>query len=175
MSNDQIKIEARPIGDSTQITGYVGTNEVIVIGGGPDDPWHVGMSSCLPVSIDRAALYLECMARVMDRAREYGAIFKRTHDEMTMKDAKVTPEFNAGLGKLPEPYMYLPHADGPMPLYRATDIHAAVAAERDQCAKLCEAVLRQYGDASSGEDAARACVAAIRSRVKCLANRGTTR
>lgn len=72
MSNE-IRIQARPIGRSTEVIGYVGSHEVMSISGGPEDAWRVGMSSCLPVQFERAALYVECMNRVLARAREYGA------------------------------------------------------------------------------------------------------
>jgi hypothetical protein len=71
--DNEIKIVARPMGRSTEVVGYVGSHEVMSMSGGPEDEWRVGMSSCLPVHVDRAAAYVECMVRVLSRAREYGA------------------------------------------------------------------------------------------------------
>lgn len=73
MSDNEIRIEARPTGRSTEVVGYVGRSEVMSMSGGPEDPWRVGLSSCLPVPAERAAMYVECMVRVLARAREYGA------------------------------------------------------------------------------------------------------
>ena len=72
MSNE-IKVLAWPVGIKTAVVGYVGSHEVMIMSGGPEDEWCVDMSSCLPAHADKAALYVECMVRVLSRAREYGA------------------------------------------------------------------------------------------------------
>jgi len=73
MSDNEIKIKTRPIGMSTEVTGYVGTHEVMSMNSRVSGEWIVGSSSCLPVDATRAALYIECMQRVLARAREHGA------------------------------------------------------------------------------------------------------
>jgi hypothetical protein len=69
----EITIKSVPLGDSTRVTGFVGTNEVITISNGVAGQWRVSGSSCLPGDIVEASAYLECMQRTFARAREYGA------------------------------------------------------------------------------------------------------
>lgn len=73
MSDNEIKIEVQQVGRRTEVVGYVGRNEVMSMSGGPEDAWLVGTSSCLPVRADEAVVYVECMVRVLARAREHGA------------------------------------------------------------------------------------------------------
>lgn len=74
MSNgNEITIKTRPIGLHTEVEGYVGTHEVMSMSSRPGGAWMVGSSSCLPADVERAALYVECMRRVFERAREHGA------------------------------------------------------------------------------------------------------
>lgn len=72
MSNE-ITIKTRPIGMSTEVQGFVGTHEVMSMNSRVGGEWMVGSSSCLPTDPVRAALYVECMNRVIARAREHGA------------------------------------------------------------------------------------------------------
>lgn len=69
----EITIKSVPIGVSTKVTGFVGTNEVITLSNSVSGEWRVSGSSCLPGDIGEAAAYLECMQRSFDRAREHGA------------------------------------------------------------------------------------------------------
>lgn len=69
----QIKIVSVPVGMTTRVTGFVGTNEVISLNNGVADVWRVSGRSCLPSDLQEAALYLECMQRCFARAREHGA------------------------------------------------------------------------------------------------------
>lgn len=71
--NNEITIKTRPVGMSTEVRGFVGTHEVMSMNSRPSGEWTVGSSSCLPTDPGRAALYVECMNRVIARAREYGA------------------------------------------------------------------------------------------------------
>lgn len=74
MSNgNEITIKTRPIGMHTEVQGYVGAHEVMSMSSRPGGTWKVGSSSCLPADVGRAALYVECMRRVFERAREHGA------------------------------------------------------------------------------------------------------
>lgn len=72
-SEDEIKITTRPIGMHTEVQGFVGRHEVMSMSSRPGGAWMVGSSSCLPANPVRAALYVECMNRVIARAREHGA------------------------------------------------------------------------------------------------------
>ena len=72
MSNE-ITIKTRQLGASTEVQGFVGTHEVMSMNSRVGGEWMVGSSSCLPVDPARAALYVECMNRVIARAREHGA------------------------------------------------------------------------------------------------------
>lgn len=74
MSNgNDITIKTRPIGMRTEVRGFVGTHEVMSMNSCVGGEWIVGSSSCLPTDPVRAALYVECMTRVIARAREHGA------------------------------------------------------------------------------------------------------
>lgn len=72
-NSDEITIKTRPIGMHTEVQGYVGTHEVMSMRSRPCGDWMVCSSSCLPTDVDRAALYVECMRRVFECAREHGA------------------------------------------------------------------------------------------------------
>lgn len=73
---NEIKITTRPNGACTEVQGHVGPNEVMSISSRPGGAWMVGSSSCLPADPLHAALYIECMRRVMDTARQHGAPLK---------------------------------------------------------------------------------------------------
>ncbi len=74
MSNEnEITINTRHIGIYTEVQGYVGTHEIMSMSSRPGGAWMVGSSSCLPADVQRAALYVECMRRVFECAREHGA------------------------------------------------------------------------------------------------------
>ena len=67
----EITIKSVPIGQSTKVTGFVGTIEVITLSNSVAGEWRVSGSSCLPGDIGEAAAYLECMHRSF--VREHGA------------------------------------------------------------------------------------------------------
>lgn len=73
MNENAIRITTRPMGMETEVCGFVGRHEVMSMNSRIGGTWHVGSSSCLPTDPARAALYIECMSRVMARAREHGA------------------------------------------------------------------------------------------------------
>ena len=73
----QITIRSEPIGLYRNVTGFVGTNEVISISNGVGWTWHVSSSAILPNDLSEASAYVECMQRTFARACEHGApIFK---------------------------------------------------------------------------------------------------
>lgn len=71
MSNgNEITIKTRTIGPHTEVQGYIGTHEIMRMRRQSKGDWIVGSSSCLPADAGRAALYVECMRRVFEHARE---------------------------------------------------------------------------------------------------------
>lgn len=61
--------------DRYRISGYVGHREVMSLSLMMGE-WVVGSSSCLPVNIDMARLYVECMQRVFSKAHD-----SKAHEE----------------------------------------------------------------------------------------------
>lgn len=70
----QITLEEVRQGDTTELRGYVGKNNIIILGKSSDGKWTVDMSTCLPGDLAKAAIHLECMKHTFDHARELGAI-----------------------------------------------------------------------------------------------------
>ena len=68
-----IKIKTRALGPQTEVQGFVGDHEVLSVSSRPGGAWLVGSSSCLPPNFEAATVYLECMKRVFDTARQHGA------------------------------------------------------------------------------------------------------
>ena len=71
MENFEIKTEVN--GRNVRISGFVGHTEVISVSNTIFGKWTIGCSSCLPVDVRRAKDYIDCMAAVMEKARELGA------------------------------------------------------------------------------------------------------
>lgn len=70
--NDKIRIYTKSVGYITEISGYVGDNKVIVVSGKAGEPWQVQWScSTIPAEVKCAALYIECMRRVIVHVEEY--------------------------------------------------------------------------------------------------------
>lgn len=73
MSADRIKIETRPLGDSTEVYGYVDGKEVLCLSNHRTrGDWVVDVCRGLPFKAADAAVYIECMSRVLARAKEHG-------------------------------------------------------------------------------------------------------